>query len=115
LRVDVSDLRGAGIERAIIYLEKVINVEVPQSSQRKEISVAQVIRNLVVHNDGYLKKDDSPSSRVREYAKKSKRLNMSDRGEIVLTEEFLPALLEDVREFAEQLKQVMEKRLTNDT
>jgi hypothetical protein len=40
---------------------------------------------------------------------------MSDRGEIVLTEEFLPALLEDVREFAEQLKQAMEKRLTNDT
>lgn len=110
LNLDVTDLHGQGVKRAIEYLRKAINVEVPQSNEWKEISVAQEIRNLVVHNDGCLKKS---SSDVRAHASKTNRVTVSSKNEIVLSDDFVPALLDAIREFADQLMKAMDKALTS--
>jgi len=104
LEVSVTDLKGSGIERSRIYLRKVIGVQLPQSSNWEEVAIAQKIRNLVTHNRGALKDDDA-SRAIRTKAESSTRYRVSDRDEILLEEEFLPALLEDISEFSGQLIQ----------
>ena len=111
LNVDVTDLHGRGVKRAADYLRKIINVEFPESDEWKEILIAHEIRNLVAHNDGYLK--DGSSNQVRAYASRTSRVTVSEKNEIALTDEYVPALLEAIRGFADQLVSAMEKALTS--
>ncbi|WP_248925535.1 hypothetical protein [Paenibacillus hamazuiensis] len=53
LTLSVKDIKGAGIERAAVYLSKVVHIESPfQTSLWREIKSLNDIRNFFVHDNG---------------------------------------------------------------
>lgn len=112
LEIGVADLNGRGIKRAVTYLRKAVGVKVPQSGEWNEITIAQDIRNLIVHKGGQLSRE-SPV-RIREYATISNHMKLSNRDEIVLAEGYLPALLKHIHQFANELKAAMGQTLAHD-
>ena len=65
LDLSPSDLRDEGIRRAQSYLKKVVRVSFPDSGTIwQEISTLGYIRNLVVHNQGYLTEDNPRKDQI---------------------------------------------------
>ena len=52
VKISYQDINGKGIDRAIKYLEKVIELEIPKNTQNREnIQIIKKIRNAFIHND----------------------------------------------------------------
>lgn len=51
--IDLRDLKGSGIERSLLFLDKVVQIELPDSSLIKEIILMRDIRNVLAHSSGY--------------------------------------------------------------
>ena len=58
ISIGLGDLRGKGIDRSRLYLQKVIGLPLGSSLIWQEIKRLQRVRNLVVHNDARLISDD---------------------------------------------------------
>lgn len=59
-KVQVSDFRGAGIQRSAQYLEKVVGINVKRIEHWRFIDNARMIRNVIAHCNGSI--DDSSSA-----------------------------------------------------
>ena len=54
--IDQKDIAGQGLERAILYLEKVVNLKGIKSNSRWEyVKTVRDARNMIVHNGGRVK------------------------------------------------------------
>jgi len=54
LKIIQTDLRGKGIDRTRLYLQKVIGLPLDSSHVWQEIKRIQRVRNVIVHNDAKL-------------------------------------------------------------
>jgi hypothetical protein len=66
-----TDLKGKGIDRARLYLQKVMGLPLSNSVNWQEIKRIQRVRNVVVHNDAKLASVDKD---LLEYVEKAKEL-----------------------------------------
>lgn len=53
LKVDLKDLKGSGIERSLLFLQKVAGINLPATSLVKEVIFMRDIRNSLAHSEGY--------------------------------------------------------------
>ncbi len=68
LSLSPSDLKGKGIRRAKDYLKKVAGVELPAKGRLwEDMCVLADIRNLVVHNSGFLPEDGKRETQIEAF------------------------------------------------
>ena len=76
IKVSLKDLNTQGLPRAIIYLEKVIEIPIDKNNKTyKRISDINKIRNLIVHNNGYLYNNENTLKEEDKIIKKTSYLS----------------------------------------
>ncbi|MFT5206913.1 MAG: hypothetical protein ACI9CF_000654 [Candidatus Omnitrophota bacterium] len=104
IELTLGDITGLGIQRARVYLKKVIGVEFPdQDSTWHEITMYQKIRNYIIHQNSTL--DDSESSNaIRDYAhKRGKQFRVHKDNTIWFSGEFCSEAIENIGTFFKTL------------
>ena len=79
-RLELGDIRGKGIDRATLYLEKVVGLDLDRTCEPwREIKAIQGIRNLIVHSGAKLTRPDGgPRESAKLYVSKSQFLYGDD-------------------------------------
>ena len=104
LELSPSDLRDTGIERARIYLKKVALVPFPDTGSWRDIIALNLIRNLIVHNDGNLHKGQSKERQTIEILAKKWNGDLSIQGmNIEFSQEFVFRVLDTFNNFFDEL------------
>lgn len=91
--IDIQDLKGMGLERASLYLEKVASIDVCRDSKEwAQIKNIQKIRNIVAHRSGSLLDNSGKADKsLTNYINTVDSLEGDD--EIVIKEGFLKHVL----------------------
>jgi hypothetical protein len=98
LSITHVDLKGKGIDRARLYLQKVIGLPLTASVIWQEIKRIQRVRNVVVHNDAKVASDEKDLieyvDKANELARLSTSFYESDIEEVDILEGYLLHVLE---------------------
>ena len=98
---------GRGIERAKIYLSKIAEIEFPsESAEWERILRFRDLRNVLVHEAGYLDEEKNQHRRVKEFSeRRNSGLSIEHyaRDRINFAPEFVPGVLSTLRKFYEHL------------
>lgn len=77
-KIELTDLTGQGVERAKIFLSKIVGItNVFNSTEWKNIQDYSKIRNILVHASGKLDLSKEKHKKIFEYAKTQKNLIVS--------------------------------------
>lgn len=89
LTVNVRDLKGQGVERAVQYLQKVVGLQFDNTNATwREIKIIQKIRNMIVHHAGKFAEQAEERDRdILGYVEESKKLTYQT--EVTLLDGFL--------------------------
>jgi hypothetical protein len=99
--ITLSDLRGAGVERARDYLKKVARMPFPDTTPEwTSVKRLHQLRNSIVHADGYIASDRND---IRKWAPSIYGLHIAASGAISLTREFTDAAISAYHAFAAQV------------
>lgn len=98
-KVKYTDMQGEGINRAKLYLEKVIGRNLnTEEKPWSEIQTLRKIRNAIVHEDGNtsdsLKNDGNFKQQINDG-----RIKLKNHGQIIIDPEYLNYILPQVREY----------------
>ncbi len=103
----LSDLRGAGIERARDYLKKVARIPFPDtSSEWTSVKRLHQLRNSIIHADGYVPSDRND---IRKWAPSIRGLQITASGAISLAWDFTGAAIDAYHAFASQVDEACEQ------
>ena len=104
------DMKGVGIQRAKLYLEKVIGIDFHVNKRPwSEVNTLRKIRNVIVHNEGYASSDDiEKDDNIIQHIKHG-RLEITDHGhdmnkKILIKPEYLDFILSTVRIFFKNIE-----------
>jgi len=107
LKINLSDIAGRGIERAKTYLSKVAEIEFPkQSAEWEEVQRFRDLRNVLVHEAGYLDEEKAQHRGVKKFSEQNDSglsVEHHARDRINLAPEFLPGVLATLQKFYELL------------
>jgi len=107
LKINLSDIAGRGIERAKTYLSKVAEIEFPkQSAEWETIQRFRDLRNVLIHEAGYLDDEKAQHRQVKEFSElegSGLSVERHARDRINLMPEFLPGVLATLQKFYELL------------
>lgn len=104
-----SDMNGEGIQRAKLYLNKVIGIDLHVNEKPwSEINTLRIIRNAIVHNEGYASDNIENDGNIIQHIKNG-RLEITDhgdnrRGKMLIKPEYLDFILSTVRGFFENIE-----------
>lgn len=104
IRLSLSDIRGQGIDKARVYLEKVLEIPFDFGPDWQEIQRYKSLRHCIVHNEGRL--DEGFSDRnnaLRTYVEDKDTLSLSSDGAIILSRDFCEEVLGVVQGFLESI------------
>ncbi len=107
-----KDLSGQGIERAILYLRKVINFNF--STSNREIAYIRgfnQVRNHIVHNGGEL--PESQTHNVNKFIKSNDNVRGNPGGSLIISDKFIPELIEVLSSFFKNLDSEVQRFIQN--
>jgi hypothetical protein len=115
--ITVSDLWGAGLERATRYFKKAYGIQVPESVLRgAEFRLVQMIRNSLVHRSGRIPAGDE-ERKFRSLCREcvlNQEVSLAEHGEIRLNRSFLMWFIGQARamfiDLCSELKSYLKKR-----
>jgi hypothetical protein len=111
LELSFKEIRGEGMDRARLYLKKVVRVGFPDDSPLwPQIKAFSALRNVLVHAGGRLPPDHKDRKVIHDLIKaQADKLRLDRYERIVLEREFVPHVLTVLRkfhgEYAGQLKE----------
>ncbi len=104
------DMRGQGIDRSKIYLEKVIGLNFPSNSQSwAEIRALKKLRNAIVHDEGWASKDILSDSCIKKHIEneliqiETRKIIEEVPGKFIVKFEYLKYVTEQVNNFFKSL------------
>jgi hypothetical protein len=101
-KIGIEEIKGKGIFRSRIYLEKVIGVNFPEkSSQWQDIMIYNRIRNSIVHSDGRL--DAEKENQVKIFIDQKKWIELDTSKRIQLLGTFYQEVIETLEKFFDEL------------
>lgn len=109
-KIDFKDIKGKGIERSILYLKKVANLQLDKGdSIWLEVINIQKIRNLIVHNNSKLKLlDGKQKEDESQYIKGN--IFLSGESEIIINKGFLTHVLKSFNELFKKIDSLIQKK-----
>ena len=112
--IRIKDLRGAGFDRALLFLKRVPKFDLSKISKDVGyIRDANKLRNLVVHKGAILPGDEN--DRVNIFVKAEPSLSGEPGKPIGFTEEFLPVFGTKVKSLFEEIANEMQRLMGNRT
>jgi len=109
IQIRYIDMKGKGIDRAKVYLEKVFGVDLQAGMQSwQEIKALQKIRNVIVHEDGWASDDMPNDSCIKDCMKKGQieieRRSDGRLGKVIVKSGYLDRILEQTKLFFSNIK-----------
>jgi hypothetical protein len=103
LTLKYTDMKGEGVKRAKLYLEKVIGLNLHVDKQLwSEIDTLRKIRNSIVHNRGETNDEIIKNANIKQHVEKG-RLYISNN-EIEICSEYLEFILPTVLNFFQNIE-----------
>lgn len=103
LTLKYTDMKGEGVRRAKLYLEKVIGLNLHVDKQLwNEIDTLRKIRNSIVHNRGETNDEIIKDANIKQHLEKE-RLYISNN-EIEISSEYLNFILPTVKKFFQNIE-----------
>jgi hypothetical protein len=106
IKLNVSDIRGDEINKAQIYIKKVIGINFPdQSNSWNNIIKIKTIRNLIVHSLGRVDVlEENKLNMLKEYVERNQTLlKIDDIDKIILSKPFIDFVLDTFTSFYNEL------------
>lgn len=101
-KLKLNDLNGSGVERALLYLTKVVKIDFSKFGyELPTIKGVNLVRNWIVHNGGGL--PDDPRSKVNKFVQSSEYLLGVEGGSVKIRPEFIDSFLKVLESFFEKL------------
>ncbi|MGF1759326.1 hypothetical protein L4D76_15565 [Photobacterium sagamiensis] len=98
----LKDLNGAGTERAILYLKKVVGFDFGNMGKELPyIKNANMLRNQIVHNGGYL--PENSKHKLNNFIGQCATLSGEPSGSVVIYSGFISELIDILVNFFEKL------------
>jgi hypothetical protein len=85
-------MQGKGVERAILFLERIVGLEIQKNSVWQELMNIRDVRNLIVHSNARVKDLTGKNRNIAKYVEASPYLSVDE--EIIVEEEYLDYVLE---------------------
>jgi hypothetical protein len=101
----LDEVKGDGIERAKLYIEKVCLIDFPKKSHTwQEIQKFNAIRNCVAHAEGNVEETKSPT-KLKSIIKNTKEisLDLSIQRFIRLESGYIPSIISCIEEFIHEV------------
>jgi hypothetical protein len=106
----LKDLRGEGIHRAKLYLTKVAKINLPDTSEWKDLSDYGLLRNSLVHAQGYLAENDK-FPQIEHFQKRVGTFEIRPADmRAVLLETFNPKFLDLIESLGNQVESTIDNR-----
>lgn len=103
LSLELTDLKGDGIGRAKLYLEKVCNVDFPDDiNSWANIQKLNKVRNCIVHAEGNVERVHNPAQ-LKNIIKNTKGLKLVNKRRIFADKKYLENTILHVEDFLAQL------------
>lgn len=103
LNVELSDMKGDGIERARLYLLKICKIDLLISSHEwAEIQKLNKIRNCIVHADGNILDVHSPEN-IKNIIKHTPGLSLENEHYVVIEKKYLESAISWVEDYLQEL------------
>ena len=99
----LRDLRGEGIRRAKLYLEKVAAVPIPESPEWQDLMAYGLLRNALVHSLGDLSSNEQRTAIEQLGATTDTFRLAADYTSVSLGKDFNPLFISTIEAFAEQV------------
>jgi len=108
-RVKLADIHGKGVERALLYLDRVPHFAFATPAAQKvlaEIHGANKLRNVIVHNGAVL--PTATNDHVNNYVAGHAHLKGKPGCDVLLQRDFVPAFAETLGQFFDRLNDEMQ-------
>ena len=104
----LQDMNGRGIERAFLFLKKVVNIDFTHfGTELPVIKGVNLVRNIIVHNGGIL--SDDTNSKVNKFIASSEYLSGAVGRDINIRFEFIDYFINILIAFFEKLDNEIQK------
>lgn len=106
--IKYKDMKGDGISRSKLYLEKVIGLNLNTDKKPwTEIDTLRKIRNVIVHDNGRISDQIEKDGNIRQHIK-HRRLKITDHGtktsgKILIKPEYLEFILTNAKQFIKNI------------
>ncbi|MHC5129073.1 hypothetical protein ACYST8_23820 [Pseudomonas inefficax] len=108
----LGDLYGSGVERALLYLSKVAEVDLSSfGAELPRIKGVNLVRNILVHNGGVLPSDSN--AKVNKFIEQSAGISAGGGGRVFIGSEFIPGFIRTLIDFFERLDGEMQEHIRN--
>ena len=74
-KITLKDIRGRGIRRAKIFIEKICNLDLPSENLWQELEGMNEVRNCLVHSNGEINEENK---NLLSYVKKSEKIKIEE-------------------------------------
>ena len=103
LSSSLEELRGKGIKRAKLYLEKVCLIDFPENNEWNEILKFNEIRNCIVHAQGDIEDAKSPKSpkKLRNIVANTSGVELENERFIIIDSEYINMALSNTKNLLE--------------
>jgi uncharacterized protein YutE (UPF0331/DUF86 family) len=109
IKLNFTDMNERGIDRAKLYLEKVIQLDFPNSSDWEKIKKLQEIRNIIVHRYSEISNDDKKILSLKKFPH-LKLYPLTSKSIIQLDGLFLENVIDIFKAFYKELLKSVKKR-----
>jgi len=98
-----KDMKGKGIKRAKLYLEKVIGLNLHSNKNPwSEIDTLRKIRNTIVHSDGTASEEIEKDGNIEKHIKAG-RIEITDHGKLKVNPSYTEYILLKVQQFIKDI------------
>lgn len=99
IKIDLCDLKHEGIYKAKLFLQKLCEIDFPESSNAwQRIEMLNKIRNCIIHTDGDIQKANS-SEKLKNIIMNSADLSLKDNQFIELSDKYIRDTIQVIEVF----------------
>ena len=110
-RLRLRDINGKGVERAFLFLSKVIGFDLSRISSKAFVSNVNKLRNRIVHAGGIL--PDDPKDSLNKFAVRTNGLWGNPGGRVNIASEFIEDLIGQLVIFFDEIDMQVQEFISN--
>jgi len=107
-RIELKDLNGKGVERAKLYLTKMVGIDFNRFGEEwGYIQDINKLRNCIVHNGGKI--SSAPNNKLHEVIRKNSKLTKTETGYLSVGSDLIDDFIATLLKFFEKMEAEVER------